>query len=68
MTTPTVVRSTPACSSLAITRGSADSEDEVERISRNSRARYLNSRKMFTPAANLRTDPSTPKTKMMQVR
>ncbi len=34
----------PACSILAISRGSADSEDDVERISRNSRARYLQQR------------------------
>ena len=67
MTTPTVVRSTPACSIFAITRGSADSEEEVDRISRNSRARYLNRLKMFTPVATLRIVPSTPKTKRKQV-
>ena len=37
---PTVVRSTPTCSILAIRRGRADSEDDVAKISRYSRARY----------------------------
>ena len=66
-TTPTVVWSTPACSILAISRGSADSEDEVDRISRNSRARYRNRLKTFTPVAIFRMLPSTTKTNSAQV-
>ncbi|SLJ82254.1 Uncharacterised protein [Mycobacteroides abscessus subsp. abscessus] len=38
-TTPTVVRCTPRCSILAISRGSADSDDEVPTMSRYSLAR-----------------------------
>ena len=66
-TTPTVDWSTPAWPILAISRGRADSEDEVETISRNSRARYLNRLKMLTPVASFRIVPSTPKMKIAQV-
>ena len=48
-TTPTTGLETPRCSILAISRGSAASDDEVEKISRYSRARYFMSEKMFTP-------------------
>ncbi len=40
-------------------RGSAASDEEVEKISRYSRARYFMSRKMFTPATSRSTVPST---------
>ena len=49
--------STPACSILAISRGSAVSDDDVDRISRNSRARYRNSEKMLTPVTTLSSGP-----------
>ena len=39
--TPTTGLETPRCSILAIRRGSAASEEEVEKISRYSRARYF---------------------------
>ena len=37
------------CSIFATSRGSAASDDEVETISRYSRARYFISEKMLTP-------------------
>ena len=64
---PTVVLSTPACSILAISRGSADSDEDVERISRNSRARYLKSEKMLMPATVFSSRPRTTNTKSTQV-
>ena len=51
--TPTTGLETPRCSILAMRRGRAASEEEVEKISRYSRARYFISWKMFTPATSL---------------
>jgi hypothetical protein len=58
---------TPACSILAISRGSAVSDEDVARISRNSRPRYFISEKTFTPAMIRRIRPRTPNTKTAQV-
>ncbi len=56
---PTTGREMPRCSILATSRGSADSEDEVETISRYSRARYFSSAKMLIPVTIRRMVPST---------
>ncbi len=64
---PTTGLLTPRCSIFAISRGSADSEEEVDRISRNSRARYFSSRKMLTPATSRSSAPSTTITNSRQV-
>ena len=67
-TTPTVERETPRCSILAISRGSADSEDDVDTIRRNSRARYLNSLKMLIPVTSLSSVPRITTTNAKQAR
>ncbi len=64
---PTTGLLTPRCSIFAMSRGSADSEEEVDRISRNSRPRYLNSVRMFRPEITRSRMPSTMKTKRKQV-
>ena len=64
---PTTGLLTPRCSIFAMSRGSADSEEEVDRISRNSRPRYLKSVRMFRPATIRSSVPSTMKTKRKQV-
>ena len=61
-------RSIPRCSIFAMRRGRADSEDEVERMRRNSRARYRKSEKTFTPVTTRRIVPRMRKTKIAQVR
>ena len=65
---PTVGLATPRCSILAISRGSADSDDEVDTISRYSRARYFNTLKMLIPVTSFSSSPKMPRTKMAQVR
>ena len=55
--TPTTGLDTPRCSIFAIRRGSAASEEEVEKISRYSRPRYFISLKMLTPATTLSRPP-----------
>jgi hypothetical protein len=57
----------PRCSIFAISLGSADSEDEVETMSRYSRARYFISAKMLTPAPTRRITPRTMTMKIAQV-
>ncbi len=64
---PTTGLLTPRCSIFAMSRGSADSEEEVDRISRNSRPRYLKSEKTFMPAITRSSAPSTMKTNRKQV-
>ncbi len=64
---PTTGLLTPRCSIFAMSRGSADSEEEVDRISRNSRERYLNREKTFSPETSRSTAPSTMKTNRKQV-
>ena len=64
---PTTGLLTPRCSIFAMSRGSADSDEEVDRISRNSRPRYLKSVKMFRPATTRSSVPSTMKTNRKQV-
>ncbi len=64
---PTTGRETPRCSIFAMSRGSADSDDDVERMRRNSRARYFSSSQTLTPATTRRIVPSTTKTKIRQV-
>ena len=50
---------TPACSILAMSRGSTTSLDEVETMSRYSRPRYFIILKMFTRLTAQSSDPST---------
>lgn len=64
---PTTGRLTPRCSILAMSRGSADSDDEVETISRNSRPRYFSSWKRLTLATSFVSVPSTMTMKSAQV-
>ncbi|CAO0834204.1 hypothetical protein SMICM17S_01189 [Streptomyces microflavus] len=64
---PTTGLLTPRCSIFAMSRGRADSEEEVDRMSRNSRPRYFSSESRFTPATRRRIAPSTTKTKSPQV-
>ena len=66
-TMPTVDLSTPTCSILRIRFGKADSEEDVARISRYSRPKYLANLKMLNPVNSRRTSPKTPNTKMTQV-
>ena len=64
---PTTGFETPRCSILAMSRGSADSDDEVPTISRYSRPRYFMRLRMFTRVTACSSDPSTAKTKTAHV-
>ena len=57
----------PRCSILATSRGSADSDDDVDTINRYSRARYFSSEKMLMPVTMRRMVPSTTMTNSAQV-
>ncbi len=56
------------CSSFAISRGSAVSDDEVETISRYSRPRYFISLKIDRPVTARSSVPRTSTTNRKQVR
>ena len=67
-TMPTVDLSTPMCSIFRMRFGNADSEEDVAKINRNSRPKYLTSLKILNPVNTRRINPNTPKMKITQVR
>ena len=64
---PTTGFATPRCSILAMSRGSADSDEEVPTISRYSRARYFIRLKMLIRATAYSSVPRMPKMKIAHV-